>query len=50
LPDAGVIELRAEGRQAGFDVAQTFAHVSWANATRGTVRKRAVFELRKLPR
>lgn len=25
LPDAGVIELRAEGRQAGFDVAQTFA-------------------------
>ena len=25
LPDAGVIELRAEGRQTGFDVAQTFA-------------------------
>lgn len=25
LPDAGVIEFRAEGRQAGFDVAQTFA-------------------------
>ena len=25
LADAGVIELRAEGRQTGFDVAQTFA-------------------------
>src|ERR1035437_7909071 len=25
LPDAGVIELGAEGRQTGFDVAQTFA-------------------------
>ena len=25
LPDADMIELRAEGRQAGFDVAQTFA-------------------------
>ena len=25
LPDASVIELRAEGRQTGFDVAQTFA-------------------------
>ena len=25
LPDAGVIELWAEGRQTGFDVAQTFA-------------------------
>ena len=25
LADAGVIEFRAEGRQAGFDVAQTFA-------------------------
>ena len=25
LADAGVIEFRAEGRQTGFDVAQTFA-------------------------
>ncbi|MEI7807267.1 MAG: hypothetical protein WCJ07_02155 [Verrucomicrobiota bacterium] len=25
LPDAGLIEFRAKGRQTGFDVAQTFA-------------------------
>jgi hypothetical protein len=29
LPDAGVIEFRAEGRQTGFDVAQTFAPRQW---------------------
>ena len=44
LADASMIEFRAEGRQAGFDVAQTFAPRTSVGRTpaRGTVRKWAV--------